>query len=193
MPAAMPVRSGTPPGFGGRSLVLVGLMGAGKTSIGRRLAKRLDLPFVDADDEIVRAAGLSVEEIFTRFGEAAFREGERRVIARLLSGEAQVLATGGGAFLDTATREVIARRGISVWLKADLEVLVRRTVGRPGRPLLKTGDPRDVLARLMQVRYPVYALADVTVATEDIPIESTVDKVLHAVQSYVRSAPGRVC
>lgn len=181
----MPAAAAIDAGLSGRSLVLVGLMGAGKTSIGRRLAKRLSLPFVDADDEIVKAAGLSVEEIFARFGEASFREGERRVIARLLDGAAMVLATGGGAFLDAATREAIARRGISVWLSADLDVLVRRTVGRPGRPLLQTGDPREVLMRLMQARYPVYALADLTVVTEDIPIDETVDKVLAAVLSHV--------
>ncbi len=171
-------------------------MGAGKTAIGRRLAKRLELPFVDADEEIAAAAGLSIEEIFIRFGEAAFREGERRVIARLLTGEAKVLATGGGAFLDAATRDHIARHGVSVWLKADIDVLVRRTVGRPGRPLLKTGDPRQVLLGLMQVRHPVYALADITVATEDVPIDLTVDKVMRALGAHGRaepaSAPGGV-
>lgn len=177
-------------GGGERPVVLVGLMGAGKTSIGRRLARRLALPFVDADDEIAKAAGLSVEEIFARFGEAAFRDCERRVIARLLGEEPRVIATGGGAFLDPSTRDEIARRGLSVWLRADLDVLVRRTAGRPGRPLLKDGNPRQVLQRLMQVRYPVYALADITIVTEDVPIEQTVEKVLRAVRRHARSEEG---
>ncbi|MFO1128511.1 MAG: shikimate kinase [Rhodospirillales bacterium] len=167
-----------------RPIVLIGLMGAGKTSVGRRLAKRLGVAFVDSDDEIVKAAGCSVQEIFTRFGEPAFREGERRVIARLLAEPPQVMATGGGAFLDPATRERIRTHGSSVWLKADLDVLVKRTEGRPGRPLLNTGDPRSVLARLMTLRYPIYALADVTVESEDVPIELTVDKVAAAVARH---------
>ncbi len=170
-----------------RSIVLIGLMGAGKTSIGRHLAKRLGIPFVDTDDEIVKAAGCSVEDIFTHYGEPAFRDGERRVIARLLAESPRIVATGGGAFLDPSTREHIRARGISVWLKAELDVLVRRTEGRPGRPLLKSGDPRTILERLMAVRYPVYALADITVETEDVPIERTVDRVAAAVTRYHRT------
>lgn len=164
-----------------RSIVLVGLMGAGKTSVGRRLAKRLDLPFVDADEEIVRAAGLSVPEIFERFGEQAFRDAERRAIARLLDEDAKVLATGGGAFLDATTRDAIANRGVSVWLRADLDVLHDRTVGRRHRPLLNTGDPRATLAALMAARYPVYALADIIVDSINGPIDQTVDRVEAAV------------
>jgi shikimate kinase len=167
-----------------RSIVLIGLMGAGKTSIGRRLAKRLGLAFVDTDDEIVKAAGCSVQEIFTRYGEPAFRDGERRVIARLLAESPRVMATGGGAFLDPNTRERLRARAITVWLKAELDVLVRRTEGRPGRPLLSTGDPRTILERLMAVRYPVYALADIVVETEDVPIELTVDKVAAAIAGH---------
>lgn len=171
-----------------RSIVLIGLMGAGKTSIGRRLAKRFGVAFVDTDDEIAKAAGCSVQEIFARFGEAAFRDGECRVIARLLSESPRVMATGGGAFLDPSTRERIRAHGLSVWLKAELDVLVRRTEGRPGRPLLNAGNPRTILERLMAARYPVYALADVTVETEDVPIERTVDKVAAAIARHGRNA-----
>ncbi len=169
-----------------RTLVLVGLMGAGKTSVGRRLAKRLDLPFVDTDEEIVRSAGLSVEQIFERFGEQAFREAERRVIARLLTEDSKVLATGGGAFLDDTTQATIAARATSVWLRATLDVLYQRTVGRRHRPLLNAGDPRETLARLMEARYPVYALADIIVDSEDGPIDQTVDRVEAAVMAYRR-------
>ncbi|MFO1153389.1 MAG: shikimate kinase [Rhodospirillales bacterium] len=169
-----------------RSVVLIGLMGAGKTSIGRRLAKRLGVTFVDSDDEIAKAAGCSVQDIFARFGEPAFRDGERRVIARLLAESPQVMATGGGAFLDPTTRQGIRAHGVSVWLKAELDVLVRRTEGRPGRPLLNAGDPRAILERLIAERYPVYGLADLTVLSEDVPIEATVDKVVAALRRYGR-------
>ena len=155
-----------PPGLD-RSIVLVGLMGAGKTSVGRRLASRLGLPFVDADQEIEAAAGCTIQEIFDRFGEAGFRDGERRVIARLLEGPPHVLSTGGGAFMDPATRALIRRRGLSVWLRAELDVLVARTARRDNRPLLKTGEPRDILRRLMETRYPVYAEADLTVDSDE--------------------------
>lgn len=174
----------------GRSIVLVGLMGAGKTSVGRRLAKRLELPFVDADEEIVRAAGLTVPEIFDRFGEQAFRDAERRAIARLLDEDAMVLATGGGAFLDATTREAIANRGVSVWLRADLDVLHDRTVGRRHRPLLNSGDPRATLAALMAARYPVYALADITVDSINGPIDQTVDRVEAAVAEWLSRREG---
>ncbi|MCZ6586878.1 MAG: shikimate kinase, partial [Alphaproteobacteria bacterium] len=139
---------------------MVGLMGAGKTAIGRRLAGRLELPFVDADDEIEAAAGSSINDIFERLGEASFRDGERRVIARLLDGPAIVLATGGGAFMDAQTRERIAAKGVSVWLRTDIDTLVRRTSRREDRPLLKNGDPREILLHLMEQRYPIYQLAD---------------------------------
>ena len=161
-----------------RSVVLVGLMGAGKTSIGRRLAAHLGLPFVDADQEIEHAAGCTIEDYFTRFGEAAFREGERRVIARLLDESPRVIATGGGAFMDASTRAAIAARGCSVWLKADLDTLYKRVRRRGNRPLLKGGDPRQVLADLMERRYPVYAEAELTVESRDGPHEAVVEDVL---------------
>ncbi|MEL6196403.1 MAG: shikimate kinase [Pseudomonadota bacterium] len=147
----------------GRSIVLIGLMGAGKSSVGKRLAAALGAPFTDSDAEIEAAAKMSVAEIFSLHGEADFRSGERRVIARLLAGSPQVLATGGGAFMDGETRALIAREAISVWLRADLETLHSRTSGRSHRPLLNTGDPRATLARLIEERYPVYAEADLAI------------------------------
>ena len=134
-----------------KTIVLVGLMGAGKTSVGKRLAARLGRPFVDADAEVEAAAGGSVAEIFARLGEAAFRDGERRVMARLLDGQPSVLAAGGGAFIDPATRALVAAKGISLWLRADLEILVRRTQGRDHRPLLNAGNPKDVLKKMIDV------------------------------------------
>lgn len=150
-----------------RPVVLIGLMGAGKTSVGGRLGEMLGAPFRDSDAEIETAANLTVPEIFARYGEAHFRDGERRVIRRLLAEGPQVLATGGGAFMDPETRACIAERAVSVWLKADLDLLVSRTAGRAHRPLLNRGNPREVLARLIDERYPVYALADITV--ESLP------------------------
>jgi len=170
-----------------KTIVLVGLMGAGKTNIGRRLAQRLGLPFVDADAEIEAAAGETIEEIFERRGEAAFREGERKVIARLLASPVHVLATGGGAFMDPTTRALIAERGISIWLSAELDLLVARVSRRSNRPLLKQ-DPRATLARLMEQRYPIYAQADLTVATVDGPPEATVERVMTALTDFL-SAP----
>ncbi len=163
-----------------RPVVLVGLMGAGKTCVGKRLARRLGLRFTDADDEIVQAAGRSIEEIFETMGEAVFRSGERRIIGRLLDEGPCVLATGGGAFIDAETRARIKNSAVSVWLKADLDVLVRRTHGRPGRPLLKTGDPRSTLADLMSVRYPIYSEADIVVETCDESVDTTVERILMA-------------
>jgi shikimate kinase len=158
---------------GRRSIVLVGLMGAGKSSIGRRLAKRLNMPFRDADDEIAKAAGCSVEDIFGLYGEEAFRDGERKVIMRLLDGKPIVLATGGGAFMDETLRAKIAARGVSVWLRVDLDTLVARTEHRGGRPLLKNKDVRTTLQALMEQRSPVYALADLTVDVKgDTPDET---------------------
>ena len=165
-----------------RSIVLVGLMGVGKTTVGRRLASLLRLHFTDADHAIEEAAGCSVSEIFARFGESAFRDGERRVIARLLEGPRLVLATGGGAFMDPRTREAIRARGISVWLKADLNLLMDR-VGRKGnRPLLKTADPRATMERLIAERYPVYAEADLTVESRDGPHDRVVRAIILALQ-----------
>ena len=165
-----------------RSIVLVGIMGAGKTTIGRRLARRLRLRFVDADAEIEAAARLSVTEIFDLYGEECFRDGERRVIARLLGRGPQVLATGGGAFMNEETRENIARAAISVWLKADLETLMERVRRRDTRPLLKDPDPVGVMRRLIAVRYPVYALADITVESRDVAHEQTVDDIVVALE-----------
>jgi shikimate kinase len=171
-----------------RSIVMVGLMGAGKSAIGNRLAKRLGLPFVDADAEIELAAGCPIEEIFERFGEPAFRDGERRVIRRLLDDETKVLATGGGAFLDAGTRRLIKRRGLSVWLRADLELLVSRTSRRDNRPLLKKGDPREILKRLIGERYPIYAEADVIVDVSDEPLDLTTSRVLDAIVAHIGAA-----
>jgi shikimate kinase len=168
----------------GKSIVLIGLMGAGKTCIGRRLARRLQMSFVDADEEIVNAAGATITEIFRRYGESAFREGERRVIARLLNAPPQVLATGGGAFIDATTRALIKERSISVWLRADLDVLDKRTRGRGGRPLLQTDDPRATLAALMVARYPIYAQADVIVDSSNESPDVTTSRVLEAVRAY---------
>lgn len=168
-----------------RTLVLVGLMGAGKSCVGRRLAQRLGLPFVDADTEFEAAADCTISEYFARFGEPAFREGERKVIARLLDGPPVVLATGGGAFCQPETRARIKDSGLSVWLRADLDLLVKRTAGRDHRPLLKTGDPREILRGLMHARYPLYAEADVVVdSTDDVP-EATVARVLDALAYHL--------
>lgn len=163
-----------------RTVVLVGLMGAGKTKIGRRLAARLDLPFHDSDIEIETAAGETIEEIFRNRGEAVFRDGERRVIARLLEQPLHVLATGGGSFMDPATRAAIAERGISVWLRAPLDVLLARVSRRSNRPLLKERDPRAVLARLMEQRDPIYAQADLVVDSGEGPPEMTTGQVIAA-------------
>ncbi|MSP68105.1 MAG: shikimate kinase [Alphaproteobacteria bacterium] len=165
---------------GDRSIVLVGLMGAGKTSIGKRLAQRLGLVFVDADEEIERAAGCTISDIFAAHGEAAFRDGERRVIARLLDGPRHVLATGGGAFMHPETRAHIAERAVSIWLRANLDVLVSRCARLDNRPLLKGGEMRATLARLMDERYPIYAEADITVDTREGPHEEVVNRVLAA-------------
>jgi shikimate kinase len=167
------------------TLVLVGLMGAGKTNIGRRLAQRLGLAFVDADSEIEAAAGETIEEIFERRGEAVFREGERKVIARLLGNPVHVLATGGGAFMDAETRALIRERGISIWLRADLDLLHQRVSRRNNRPLLKQGNPREILSRLIEQRYPVYAEADITVETVDGPPEATLERVIAALEQHL--------
>lgn len=165
-----------------RPVVLVGLMGAGKTTVGRRLAARLGLPFVDADAEIEKAAGRSISEIFEDFGEKEFRKGERRVIARLLRGKPIVLATGGGAYMDPKTRDRIRRLAISVWLKADVKLLAKRTAKRDTRPLLRTGDPLKILEKLAAERYPVYAEADVTVESGGGPHEQVVARILDALK-----------
>jgi shikimate kinase len=165
--------------------VFVGLMGVGKTCIGRRLAQRLDLPFLDADREIEAAAGCSIPEIFDRYGETHFREGERRVILRLLDNPAHVLSTGGGAFMDAQTRERIRARAISVWLRADLDLMLKRVLRRNDRPLLQVADPRAKLQELMALRYPVYAEADITVDSVDGPPEATLERVLDALKVHL--------
>jgi len=170
----------------GRSVVLVGMMGAGKSSVGRRLAKALSLPFVDADSEIEKAAGMSITDIFAKHGEPEFRAGERRVVARLLDNPMAVIATGGGAFMDETTREKIRAHGISVWLKADIDVLLRRAKNRGGRPLLTDGDPEQILRDLLAKREPVYATADVTVMTREVPHETMVSETLAQLQAFLK-------
>jgi shikimate kinase len=166
--------------LGRRSIVLVGMMGAGKSSVGRRLASRLGLPFFDADTEIERAAGMTIPEIFATRGEGEFRDGERRVIARLLTSGPSVIATGGGAFMSEETRERIDENGVSIWLRAEFDVLMRRVRKRSNRPLLKTADPEGTLRKLIEDRYPVYALADVTVHSRDVPHETVVQDIVDA-------------
>ena len=194
LPLADPVGSSALPEgasrrLDGRTIVLVGLMGAGKTTVGRRLANRLDLPFRDADVEIETAAGMSVADIFATYGEGAFRDGERRVIARLLAGGPLVLATGGGAYMDAGTRERIAAAATSVWLKADHETLMRRVRRRSNRPLLQSGDPDGIMRRLMAERDPIYAEADVTVESRDSSHEKIVDEILSALQTRFAAEP----
>src|ERR1700737_850117 len=175
--------------LGRRSLVLVGMMGSGKSSIGWRLALRLGIPFVDADTEIERAAGMSIPDIFSARGEAEFRAGEARVIARLLEGGPQVLSTGGGAFMNASTRAAIAGRGVSVWLNAEFDVLMKRIRRRHDRPLLKTEDPGATLRRLMEERSPIYALADLTVLSREVPHEKIVDEIVDALGPRAAAAP----
>jgi shikimate kinase len=168
-----------------RTVALVGLMGAGKSAIGRRLAQRLGLPFVDADDEIERAAGCSISEFFERFGEQEFRNGERRVIARLLDGPPHVLSTGGGAYIDAETRQLMREKALTVWLRADLDVLFDRVKKRTHRPLLRQGDPREILKRLMDQRYPIYAEADLVVESTAQPADRTTDQVIDALRRHL--------
>ncbi|MDE3177399.1 MAG: 3-dehydroquinate synthase [Pseudomonadota bacterium] len=169
-----------------RSVVLVGMMGAGKTSVGKRLAARLALPFVDADEEIEAGARMTIPEIFEKFGEAYFRDGERRVIARVLAAGPCVLSTGGGAFMNASTRESIARSGVSIWLKPDFDVLLRRVRKRSNRPLLQTPDPEGTLRRLLDERSPTYALADITIESHDGPHELVVERIVAALESRAR-------
>jgi shikimate kinase len=170
--------------LGNRALVLVGLMGAGKTSVGRRLAEKLEIPFVDADHEIELAAGKTIPEIFNDHGEEYFREGERRVITRLLENGKQVLATGGGAFMNSETREKIKGHGLSLWLKADLDVLLKRVAKRNDRPLLLKEDPAIVMKRLIDLRYPIYAEADITVESRDVQHGQMVNDVIKALADF---------
>jgi len=176
--------------LGRRSIVLIGIMGAGKSSIGRRLAARLNLPFVDADAEIEKAASMTIPEIFAAHGETYFRAGETRVIARLLEGGPQVLATGGGAFMNPETRAAIHAKGISVWLKATLDILIRRIKRRADRPLLASADPVETLKHLIEERYPVYAEADLTVESRDVPHETIVGEIIAKLCSHPNLADG---
>ncbi|MBZ9937390.1 shikimate kinase [Mesorhizobium sp. BR1-1-16] len=171
--------------LGGRAIVLVGLMGAGKTSVGKRLATRLQLPFVDADAEIEKAAAATIPEIFAKHGEAYFRDGERRVIRRLLDRRPKVLATGGGAFMSAETRAAIAADGVSIWLRAELDILMARVRKRSNRPLLHTEDPEATMRRLMEERYPVYATADIHVVSRDVPHEIVAEETLTALASFL--------
>lgn len=168
-----------------RTVALVGLMGAGKSAIGRRLAGRLGLPFVDADDEIERAAGCTISEFFERFGEFQFRAGERRVISRLLEDPPHVLSTGGGAYIDPETRALMRDKTLTVWLRADLDVLFDRVKKRSHRPLLRQGDPRETLARLMDQRYPIYAEADLVVESTAQPADRTTEQVIEALRRHL--------
>lgn len=177
-----------------RSVVLVGMMGVGKTSIGRRLATRLGIPFVDADAEIEKAAGMSISDIFARHGEADFRSGEARVIARLLDTGPQVLATGGGAFMNDGTRANIKGKGVSIWLSAEFEVLLRRLAKRKSeRPMLQTQDPDETLRQLMVLREPTYALADITVQSREVAHDAIVNEIAAALAAFlnVAAAPPR--
>ncbi|MBA3519485.1 MAG: shikimate kinase [Rhizobiales bacterium] len=175
--------------LGDRCIVLIGMMGAGKTSIGRRLATVLHLPFVDADVEIERAANLSIPEIFSHYGEAHFREGERRVVARLLSSGPAVLATGGGAFICEETRARCREHGVTVWLKADVSVLLERVRKKGNRPLLEKPDPDGVMRRLLAEREPVYALADIAVASREGPHHALVGEIIAALDAHLAKEP----
>ncbi|WP_439515079.1 shikimate kinase [Oceanibaculum nanhaiense] len=169
-----------------RTIALVGLMGAGKSAVGRRLATQMGLPFIDADTAIEEAAGCTIEEIFARHGEPEFRDGERRVIQRLLDSEpVHVLATGGGAFVNEQTRARLKQQAVTIWLRADLETLLERVAKRSNRPLLKQGDPRMVLEKLIADRYPIYAEADIVVDTAPGPVEETVERVLDALTGFL--------
>ena len=177
------------PLLGGRSIVLVGMMGVGKSSIGRRLAARLAMPFVDADSEIEKAAGMSIPDIFARHGEPDFRSGEARVIARLLEAGPQVLATGGGAFMNEGTREAIKAKGVSIWLAAEFDVLIRRIAKRKNdRPMLQTADPAETLRQLLKLREPIYALADLTVHSRETPHDSLVGEIVAALAGHLKVA-----
>lgn len=170
--------------LGNRPVVLVGLMGAGKTSVGRRLAEKLGVPFVDADHEIEAAAGKTITEIFADHGETYFRDGERKVIQRLIANGAQVLATGGGAWMNEETRGSVRDHGVSVWLKAELPLLMKRVLKRQDRPLLRNDDPEAVMRRLIDARYPVYELADVTVESRDVQHGQMVNDVIRALAQW---------
>jgi shikimate kinase len=170
------------------SIVLVGMMMVGKSAVGRKIAARLNLPFVDSDTEIESAASMSIRQIFETHGEEEFRKGEKRVIVRLLQEHACVLSTGGGAFMDADTRALVHQKAISVWLKADIETLVKRSAHKENRPLLLKGEVRERLQSLLTVRDPIYAEADVTVVSDDRPIDDTVERVLNALGEFLQKS-----
>lgn len=172
--------------LGGRSIVLVGMMGAGKSTIGRRIGARLHIPFLDADHEIEAAAGMTVPEIFAQHGEQYFRDGEARVIARLLDGGPNVVATGGGAYMREETRQRIRDKGISIWLEVNGETVLRRVKRRADRPLLQTADPAATVEKLIAERNPVYGLADITIASRDVVHEKIVDECMDALAAYLK-------
>ena len=169
-----------------KSVVLIGMMGAGKSSVGRKLALRLALPFVDADTEIEAAAGMAIPEIFEIRGEPEFRAGEARVIARLLESGPQVMATGGGAYMNPETRALIGQKGISIWLKANFDVLMKRIKRRTDRPLLRTLDPAATLQRLIEDRYPVYAHSDIAIESRDVLHDVIVDELVQALSAHLK-------
>jgi|SRR5262245_40681 len=179
-------------GLGTRSVVLVGMPGCGKSAIGRRLASRLEMPFVDADDEIEQAAGKAITDIFKDHGEPYFRDGERKVIARILNSGSQVLATGGGAFMSAETRDNIRRAAVSVWLKAELSLLLRRVLKRNNRPLLER-DPEGVMRTLVETRYPIYATADITVESRDLPHDVMVFEIIEALAAHALPRQPATC
>ena len=171
--------------LGDKPIVLVGMMGAGKTTVGRRLASRLGRHFVDSDEEVEKAAGMTIEDIFRAHGEADFRAGEVKVIARLLKEHGMVLGTGGGAFINTETRALVKSSAVSVWIKADFELLFARVSRRSNRPLLRTANPRETLQQLIDARYPTYAEADVTVVSRDVPQDQVATEVIEALLAYL--------
>lgn len=172
--------------LGHRPIVLIGMMGAGKTTVGRRVAAKLGRHFVDSDEEVEKAAGMTIEDIFRTHGEADFRAGEVKVIARLLKDQGIVLGTGGGAFINPETRALVKSSALSVWIKADFELLFQRVSRRSNRPLLKTANPRETLQKLIEARYPIYAEADVTVVSRDVPQDQVAAEVIDAVLDYLR-------
>jgi shikimate kinase len=185
METADSAHAGLRDSLGRRSIVFVGLMGAGKTAIGRKLAQALGLNFVDSDHEIETVSRMTIPELFERYGEPEFRSLEERVVGRLVKDGPQVVSTGGGAFMNANTREAIARDGISIWLKADLDTLMARVAKKPNRPLLKAPDPRAVMERLMAERYPVYGLADIVVTTRDVRREEILAEVIDSLSSWL--------
>lgn len=173
--------------LGRRPIVLIGMMGAGKTTVGRRLAAKLGRRFVDSDEEVEKAAGMTIEEIFAAHGEADFRAGEVKVIARLLKDESIVLGTGGGAFINAETRALVKETALSVWIKADFDLLFQRVSRRSNRPLLKTANPRETLQKLIDARYPIYAEADITVVSRDVPQDQVASELIEALADHLRA------